>query len=137
MRLLGYFVVVLLALHLLRLLPFVGAIFDVPILGFWGAAILVSLVASKATATAMDTRKLSRRIRDLGHVDTPHNQGKLGSLLAGERRFRRALPHLERAVAGEPDVAEWRYRLGCALLGSGCPKPSAGSISGSPSSERT
>ncbi len=125
MRLIGFFVVVLLALQLLRHLPVVGPVFNVPILGFWGAAILVSAVASRAAATVLDRRRLSRRVRELGHVETPHNQGKLGSLLAGERRFREAVPHLERAVAGEPEVAEWRYRLGCALLESGRPREAA------------
>ena len=37
-------------------------------------------------------------------------------------RARQALPYLERAVEGEPDSAEWRYRLGCALLESARPE---------------
>ena len=31
-------------------------------------------------------------------------------------RAGRALPHLEEAARGEPESAEWQYRLGCALL---------------------
>jgi tetratricopeptide (TPR) repeat protein len=107
------------------MVPVIGRVFDVPILGFWGAAILVSAAASKIADSALRRRRLSRRLRDLGHVETPHNQGKLGSLLAGEGRHKEAIPHLERAVAGEPRVAEWRYRLGCALLRTGKPRESA------------
>ena len=114
LRLVGFFLLVLVALQLLRHLPIVGPIFEIPLLGFWGAAILISLVASRWASFAIDRRRLSRRIRDLGHVETPHNQGKLGSLYVGQRQFRAAVAPLERAVAGEPDVAEWRYRLGCA-----------------------
>ena len=55
-------------------------------------------------------------LRRLESVDSPHNHGKAGSLLLSQRRPRRAVPHLESAVAGEPEVAEWRYRLGSALL---------------------
>jgi tetratricopeptide (TPR) repeat protein len=116
LRLLGFFVATLIVLHLLRQVPVVGRVFDVPLIGFWGSAILVSAAASKLATTALARRTVQLRARELGHVDTPHNQGKLGSLLAGERRYREAIPHLERAAVGEPAVAEWRYRLGCALL---------------------
>jgi tetratricopeptide (TPR) repeat protein len=116
LRLVGFFVVTLVVLHLLRQVPLLGPLFDIPILGFWGAAILVSAAASKLADAALRRRRMHRRLRDLVHVETPHNQGKLGSLLAGEGRYRQAVPHLEHAVAGEPGVAEWRYRLGCALL---------------------
>lgn len=119
LRLVGFFVLVLVALQLLRQVPIVGPFFDIPILGFWGAAILISLVASRWATFALTRRRVSRRVQDLGHVETPHNQGKLGSLFLGERRFKDAVAPLERAVAGEPDVAQWRYRLGCAQLGCG------------------
>jgi tetratricopeptide (TPR) repeat protein len=125
LRLAGFFVVTLLALHLLRQIPFVGPLFNVPILGFWGAAILVSVAASRFATIALTRRRIQGRVRELGHVDTPHNQGKLGSLLAGEGRFREAVPHLERAIRGEPEVAEWRYRLGCALLAIRRPREAA------------
>lgn len=125
LRLVGFFLLVLLALHVLRQLPIVGPFFDIPILGFWGAAILISLAASRWATFALDRRRTARRVQALGHVDTPHNQGKLGSLYVGARRFRAAIGPLERAVAGEPDVVEWRYRLGCALLGLRRPKEAA------------
>lgn len=125
LRLAGFFVATLVVLQLLRQVPVIGHVFDIPIVGFWGAAILVSAAASKLADGALRRRRLSRRLRDLGHVETPHNQGKLGSLLAGEGRYKAAIPHLERAVSGEPDVAEWRYRLGCALLRTGKPREAA------------
>jgi len=125
LRLFGFFVATLVVLHLLRQIPVVGRVFDIPILGFWGAAILLSAAVSRLASVAISRRRAQRRIRDLGQVDTPHNQGKLGSLLAGERRFREAIPHLERAARGEPDVAEWHYRLGCALLARGRRRESA------------
>lgn len=128
LRLVGFFLLVLVALHILRLVPIIGPIFDIPILGFWGAAILISFVASRWATTALDRRKLSRRVRELGHVETPHNQGKLGSLYVGMKRYRAAVEPLERAVAGEPDVAEWRYRLGCALLGCRRPREAAAAL---------
>lgn len=125
LRLAGFFVLTLIVLQLLRHVPVVGHVFDVPLLGFWGAAILVSAVASRFATVAIDRRRMRARVRELGHVDTPHNQGKLGSLLAGQGRYREAVPHLERAVRGEPGVAEWRYRLGCALLATRQPREAA------------
>lgn len=119
LRLIGFFVVVLLVLQLLRHVPVVGAVFQIPILGFWGAAILVSALVSRFAASALDRSRFSRKRRELGHVDTPHNQGKLGVLLLTSGRARAAIGPLEKAVAGEPDSVEWRYRLGSALLASG------------------
>lgn len=119
LRLALYFVVTLVVLGLLRHVPFVGALFQVPLLGFWGAAILVALAASKLTAFSVDSARLRRQRTELGHVDTPRNQGKLGALLLVAGRARAAIPPLERAVQGEPDTLEWRYRLGLARLASG------------------
>jgi tetratricopeptide (TPR) repeat protein len=128
LRLAGFFVATLVVLHVLRLVPVIGHVFDIPILGFWGAAILVSAAASKLADSAWKRRRMQHRLRDLGHVETPHNQGKLGSLLAGEGRHKEAIAHLERAVAGEPNVAEWRYRLGCALLRTRRPAEAAAAL---------
>jgi Flp pilus assembly protein TadD len=128
LRLAGFFVATLVVLHFLRLVPVIGHVFDIPILGFWGAAILVSAAASKLADAALSRRRMHRRLRDLGHVETPHNQGKLGTLLAGDGRNREAIPHLERAVLGEPNVAEWRYRLGCALLRTRRPAEAAAAL---------
>ncbi|MFN0243771.1 MAG: tetratricopeptide repeat protein [Planctomycetota bacterium] len=119
LRLIGFFVVVLLALQVLRHVPVIGRFFDIPILGFWGAAILVSAGASKLAALAVDRRRFARQRRALTNVETPHNQGKLGTLLLASGRMRAAIEPLQRAAAGEPDSATWAYRLGSALLGAG------------------
>jgi hypothetical protein len=116
LRLIGFFLLVLAVMQLLRFVPFLGPIFRVPFLGFWGAAILCSAVASKLASDAVDRRRFRNRAQDLAAVDTPHNQGKLGLLLLSSGRARAAIEPLTRAVAGEPDSAEWSYRLGCALL---------------------
>ena len=119
LRLVGFFVLVLLALQVLRLLPFVGGFFRSSFLGFWLAAILVSFVLSRFATRALDRGRLQRQKRALGAVETPHNQGKLGALLLSSGDARRAIEPLRRAVAGEPRSVEWRYRLGSALLATG------------------
>jgi hypothetical protein len=118
LRLVGFFAAVLLALALLRHVPVIGGIFH-GLVGFWLVAIAAALAASKLTAVALERRGLDQQVRALGHVASPHNQGKLGSLYASRGRFARALPHLDQACAGEPDVAEWHYRRGTALLALG------------------
>jgi len=119
LRLLGYFALVFVVLHLLRFVPWIGGLFAVPFLGFLAAAAIVSLVASHLASLAVTRRRVARLKHDLGATDTPHNRGKLGSLLVAEGRHRLAVPHLEAALAGEPASVEWRYRLGCALLAGG------------------
>ncbi len=117
MRVVGYFILVFVVLYVLRQVPGVGELFRIPFLGFIVASALVSLVISWSGVRAMDGRRarvLERNLR--GTVETPHNQGKLGSLLLAQGRAGKSIPHLERAVAGEPDVAEWNYRLGTAYL---------------------
>lgn len=119
LRLVAFFLATLVVLHLLRGVPVIGRIFDVPILGFWGAAILVAFVASRWGDRLVRRGIRRRRVADLGQVDTPHNQGKLGALLLASGDARGARAPLERAVLGEPDVLEWRYRLGLARAQSG------------------
>jgi tetratricopeptide (TPR) repeat protein len=118
-RLVVFFVVVLLALQVLRQVPVIGGVFQIPLFGFWIAAILVAAVSSKLAATWVDRRKQRALERQLGTVDTPHNLGKLGALFVAQRRFGKALGYLARAIEGEPEVAEWHYRAGCALVGLG------------------
>lgn len=117
LRLLGFFVVVLLVLQVLRHVPLLGAVFQIPFVGFWLAAVLVSAGGSKLAADWVDRRKQRALERQLGTVDTPHNLGKLGALLVAQRRYRRALDYLDRAIDGEPETAEWPYRKGIALIG--------------------
>jgi len=119
LRLIGFFVLVLVLLQVLRALPVVGGVFQVPLLGFWLTAILLSVLFSKLAADALDRRKANALQRQLGAVDTPHNKGKLGVLLLTQRRYRKALPYLEQAYDGEPESTEWAYRLGVARLRSG------------------
>lgn len=125
LRLAGFFVGVLLILNLLRALlgdvPVLGWVLGIPILGFWLVAIGLAALVSRLSAEALDHRKRRGLVRQLGAVDTPHNMGKLGSLLLAQGRARRALPYLERACEGEGEVAEWHYRRGLALLELGRP----------------
>ena len=119
LRLIGYFLLVFVALAVLRQLPFVGAVFDIPFVGFYLAAIVVSLVSARMGSKLVDKRRLRRSISALGEVDTPHNAGKLGALLAGQGKHREALPHLEKAWAYDGEVAEWAYRVGRSRLSLG------------------
>lgn len=117
MRLVGYFALVFAVLYVLSQVPFVGGLFRIPFLGFMIAAALVSAGISWFTVRTVDTRRARAMVSRLGAVDTPHNQGKLGSFVLAQGRARKAIPHLERAVQGEPESAEWNYRLGSAYLG--------------------
>lgn len=99
--------------------PVIGWILRMPLIGFWLVAIGLSLALSKVGSEALDRRKRSGLLRQLGAVETPYNMGKLGSLFVAQGRNRRALPYLDRAVEGEPGVAEWYYRRGCALFALG------------------
>lgn len=119
LRLLGYFAVVFVACIVLRQLPIVGGIFQIPFLGFYLAAIVVSVVSARLGTRLVDRRKLQKSVRSLGEVDTPHNRGKLGVLLAGDGKHREALAHLEEARQHEPEVAEWAYRVGRSRLALG------------------
>ena len=123
LRLVFFFIGVLVLLSVLRTLlhgvPIIGALLGIPFLGFWIVAILLSAALSKLGANAIDRRKRSNLVRQLGAVETPHNLGKLGSLFEGQGRHGQALPYLDRATEGEPEVAEWHYRRGLALAGLG------------------
>jgi tetratricopeptide (TPR) repeat protein len=115
LRWVGFFVAVIVVLNVLGHIPVVGDIFH-GFLGFWLVAILLSIGAARFADWGMRRRRLANNMRALGHVDTAHNNGKLGVLYANARRSRKALPHLERAAEGEPEVAEWQYRRGTVLL---------------------
>lgn len=123
LRLVGFFLLVFVTLGLARSLlggvPVIGTLLGMPFVGFWIVAVALSAGASRLAAGALDRRQTQRLVRQLGAVETPHNLGKLGSLLLNQGRTRRAIGPLEQAAAGEPEVAEWHYRLGCALLGAG------------------
>ena len=120
LRLVGFFVLVLILTSVLGRLPFLGPLFrNTGILGILVTAMLLSWGISYYGRRAYRVRRDASRVRELSRVKSPHNAGKLGSLLLAQGRARRALPHLEAAIEGEPEVAEWHYRLGCARLEAG------------------
>jgi hypothetical protein len=119
MRLVGYFALVFGALYVFSRVPVVGELFRIPFLGFMVASALVSAGISWSAVRAVDSRRARAMVSRLGAVDTPHNQGKLGSFVLAQGRARKAIVHLERAVAGEASSPEWNYRLGSAYLDAG------------------
>jgi len=125
LQLVGFFLLTFAVLSVLRLIPGLGALFQIPLLGFFLAAILVSALFARLGSAAVDRRRFRRMETQLGAVETPHNQGKLGSLLLAQGRARAAAACLARAVAGEPESLEWHYRYGLALLRSGKPAEAA------------
>ena len=117
-RLVVWFVAVMLGMRLLQKLPWIGGWFR-GLLGFWLVAILLSVAGARVSKVLIERRRLAARLRELEAVDSSHNQGKRGRLYQTHGRPRMALGPLEAAVSGEPGDAEWRYRLGCALLALG------------------
>jgi len=120
LRVLAFFLVVIVLSSVIRQLPVIGPIFaGLHFLGFWLVAILLGWGLTRFGEVALVRRRDGAEVRRLLAVDTPHNRGKLGSLFLGQGRARKALGHLEVAMAGEPGVAEWAYRAGCAHLSLG------------------
>lgn len=120
LRLLGFFLVAWLVSRVLGVLPVVGPIFArTGILGVWITALLLAWGITRYGEVALRARRDRGVLRQLEAVDNPHNHGKAGALLLAQGRASKALPHLEQAAEGEPDSAEWSYRLGltCARLG--------------------
>jgi len=125
---LGFFAVVFFALIVLRQLPFVGGVFRIPFVGFYLAAVVVSLVSARLGTRLVDRRRLHKSVRSLGEVDTPHNRGKLGALFAGQGKHKEALGHLEAAWEQEEGVPEWAYRVGRSRLSLGDPAGAAAAL---------
>jgi tetratricopeptide (TPR) repeat protein len=126
-RLAGFFVCVFALVALLRVVPGIGGWFG----GFWSywlVAIALSYALTHAGVRLASRRRLSAQLRALGDVESAHNQGKLGALLLAHGRAGRAVAHLERAAAGEPDVPEWSYRLGQALTARGRPREAVAAL---------
>lgn len=111
LQLIGFFLASLLLLQLLRWLPGIGGLFQVPLLGFFLACLIVSWVFSKLAHEWVERRRERRMEAQFQGLSTPHHAGKLGSLLLARGRARRARPHLERAVAGDEHSLEWRWKL--------------------------
>ena len=120
LRLIGFFVGVVILSRLLGYVPLIGPLIaNTGILGILLTAMLLSAVLTHYGNRAVVVRRDRAQIRALEAVDNPYNHGKVGSIYLSQGRARLALPHLEQAAAGEPDTAEWHYRLGCARLALG------------------
>ncbi len=118
-RFLGFFILVFALLFVLRGIPVIGAVFQIPLIGFFLAAAIVSTIAARVGTGVVASRKHASEVERLGAVDTPYNQGKLGQLLEKSGKPKQAIAPLEAAIRGEPEVVEWHYRLGRAQLALG------------------
>lgn len=117
LRLAGFFVLAILLATLLGHLPVVGPLFArTGCIGIWISAMLLSWAFTRYGQRVYRMRKDAAEIRRLAAVASPHTEGKLGTLLLNQGRARKSLEPLARAAAGEPEVAEWHFRLGSARL---------------------
>ncbi len=117
LRLLGFFVLALLLASVLGHVPLVGPLFrHTGIFGILLAAALLSAGLTRLGQRLLVARKLRAELRALAEVGNAFNHGKMGALYLARGRARQALAHLEEATRGEPEVAEWHYRLGLARL---------------------
>lgn len=119
MRFLAYFFLVFVTLFVLRQLPLVGGLFQIPLVGFFLAAMVVSALVARGGQVMTNRAHAKRQMRELGEVDTPQRRGKLGRLLLQNGRAREAVDHLRAACDADEETVDWPYRLGVALLESG------------------
>ncbi len=127
MQWIGFFIGAVLLSSVLRHVPGIGGLLR-SIWGFWIAVLLLSGITNWLSTKWLEYSRLRRGRAEFSQVDNAHNQGKLGSLLLLNGRVRAALGPLERAVAGEPESAEWHYRLGSALRLCGQPARAAAEL---------
>lgn len=97
-------------------IPGLRGLTRVPFLGFLLSSMLAAYLLNRWQGWSLDRRRTAAQVRDLGQVETPGNQGKLGTLLLSKGKASEALDPLRKAVEGEPARLEWRYRLGCCEL---------------------
>lgn len=117
LRLLGFFVLAAVLASVLGHVPLIGPLFrHTGLIGILISAALLSALMTRVGARMLSARKLRAELRALGAVGNAYGHGKMGALYLARGRARAALPHLEQAAAGEPEVAEWHYRLGLARL---------------------
>jgi len=117
LRLVGFLALAVVLAALLGHVPLIGPLFrHTGILGILLAAAILSALVTRMGGRLLAGRKLKAELRALSAVGNPHGHGKIGALYLSRGRPRAALAHLEEAAAGEPDVAEWQYRLGLARL---------------------
>jgi tetratricopeptide (TPR) repeat protein len=120
LRVIGFLVLALVLASLLGHLPLVGVFFrGTGILGLLLSAALLSALFTAGGRRLLGARRVRSEVRRLEAVDSAHNHGKIGTLYLARGRTRAAREHLARAVAGEPQIAEWHYRLGLAELALG------------------
>jgi tetratricopeptide (TPR) repeat protein len=117
LRLAGFFLLVVVIAAVLGNVPVIGPLFNHNIFGMLIVASALSAVIGRYGERMLVARKLRGELRSLAAVGNAYNHGKIGALYLSRGRPRQALEHLELAVQGEPDVAEWHYRLGLARLG--------------------
>jgi tetratricopeptide (TPR) repeat protein len=109
---------------LLGNVPVVGPLFrGTGLLGLFVAAALLSAVLTRIAERLLSARRLRSEVTALGAVGSARNLGKIGALYLARGRPRAALLPLEQAAQGEPEVAEWPYRLGLANLATGALAP--------------
>ncbi len=116
-RFLVFFILVLVLTRILGRVPVIGGLFArTGFIGIWITAILLSVGMTRWGERTVRVQKSRSQLRQLLQVDTPHNHGKAGSMLLAGGQARAAVEHLESAAEGEPEMAEWHYRLGQAYL---------------------
>jgi tetratricopeptide (TPR) repeat protein len=117
LRLLCFVALVLVLRFVLGFVPVVGDVLSRSgLIGLWVLAIALSWFLSRWTERALLRRRDASKMRALEAVPSAHNQGKVGTMRLAHGRAKVALEALEKACAGEPNVAEWHYRRGQALL---------------------
>jgi tetratricopeptide (TPR) repeat protein len=120
LRVIGFLVLALVLASLLGHLPVVGVFFrGTGILGVLLSAALLSALFTILGQRLLGARRVRSEVQRLAAVDSAHNHGKIGALYLARGRARAAREHLARAAAGEPQMAEWHYRLGLAELALG------------------
>lgn len=114
-QLLAVFALAFLLQTLLANVPGLGFLARLPLLGFLGCVLVVSLAWTRIAGRVTRARVLRRTFESFGRVDTPAMQGKLGAALLAAGRARDALAPLATARAGEPKEPEWAWRNANAL----------------------
>ena len=119
LRVAGFFVLAVIVARVLGYVPVLGPLFDhTGFIGILLSAGLIAAVLARIGEYLLNARKLRNELRALAAVGNAHHHGKLGTLYLMRGRANQARTHLEEAVRGEPEVAEWHYRLGLACLAS-------------------
>lgn len=117
LRLIVFFVLAVALATVLGYVPFIGPLFrHTGLIGILVAAALLSAIVARVGQRLLTARKLRGELLALGAVGNAHTHGKMGALYLARGRPRAALEHLEQAAEGEPELAEWQYRLGLARL---------------------